>query len=114
MAGRGGPPGSGGNGGNGHKRPGLKLRMPERLAGGSYANSLVVHHSPTEFVMDWALITSGGGEVVARVITSPGHIKRVIAALEENVHKYESQHGPIQLPPPPGGGGGEAESADEA
>jgi len=113
MASRGGSPGSGGNGGNGQKRPGLKLRMPERLAAGSYANSLVVRHSPTEFVMDWALVTSGGGEIVARVITSPGHIKRVIAALEENVRKYEAQHGPIQVPPAPGGGSGDIEPADE-
>ena len=97
---------AGGSGGNGHKRPGLKLRMPERLTGGVYANSLVVHHGPGEFVMDWALMAGGVGEIVARIITSPGHMKRVITALEENVRKYEAIHGPIESSAKgePGGG----------
>jgi Protein of unknown function (DUF3467) len=90
------PGGSGGNGGNGHKKPGLKLRLPQQLAGGVYANSLVVHHSPDEFVMDFALVAGGGGQIVARVITSPAHMKRVLAALQDNVRKYESLYGPIQ------------------
>jgi hypothetical protein len=94
--------GPGQNGGNGHKSAGLKLRMPERLSAGVYANSLVVHHGPSEFVMDWALVAGGAGAIVARVITSPGHMKRVIQALEENVHKYETQFGPIELVPAPG------------
>jgi hypothetical protein len=70
--------------------------MPERLTSGVYANSLVVHHGPGEFVLDWALLTGGAGEIVAGVITSPGHMKRVLGALEENVHKYEAQYGLIE------------------
>jgi hypothetical protein len=103
--------GAGGGGGNGHKRPGLKLRMPERLSAGVYANSLVVHHGPGEFVMDWALIAGGAGEIVARVVTNPGHMKRVIAALEENVGKYEAQYGSIKLPPATSERGGEGGDA---
>jgi len=30
------------------------------------------------------------------VILSPGHIKRVIAALEDNLRKYEEQFGPVR------------------
>jgi hypothetical protein len=105
--------GAGGGGGNGHKRPGLKLRMPERLTAGVYANSLVVHHGPGEFVMDWALIAGGAGEIVSRVITSPGHMKRVIAALEENVSKYEAQFGSIKLPPAAAEQEGEAGGAGD-
>lgn len=106
------PAGAGGNGGNGHKRPALKLRMPERLAPGVYSNSLVVHHGPGEFIMDWALMAGGSGEIVARVITSPGHMKRVLAALEENMHKYEAQYGPIR-PQASGEHGGEAADAGD-
>jgi hypothetical protein len=113
MVGAEGPVGAGGSGGNGHKRQGLKLRMPERLAGGVYANSLVVHHGPGEFVMDWALLAGGSGEIVARVITSPGHMKRVLTALEENVQKYEAQYGPIVPPPAAGEHSGEASDAGD-
>jgi hypothetical protein len=81
--------------------------MPERLAAGVYSNSLVVHHGQGEFIMDWAMTSGGSGEIVARVITSPGHMKRVLSALEENVQKYEAQYGPIG-PPALGEHGGEA------
>jgi hypothetical protein len=111
MADAEGPAGAGGSGGNGHKRPGLKLRMPERLTAGVYANSLVVHHGPGEFVMDWALLAGGSGEIVARIVTNPGHMKRVIAALEENVHKYEAQYGMIASPGAPGEQEGEVDDA---
>jgi hypothetical protein len=107
-----GPARAGGSDGNGHKRPGLKIRMPERLTCGVYANSLVVHHGPGEFMLDWALLSGGAGEIVARVITSPGHMKRVIGALEENVRKYEAQYGPIKPSPAAGDQGGESDDAD--
>ena len=93
--------GAPGGGGNGHKRPELKLRMPEQVAAGVYANSLVVQHTTQEFILDFAMITGGNGQIVARVITSPGHMKRIIKAVEENIQRYESNHGPIAPPSPP-------------
>jgi len=86
--------------GNGHKKPELKLRMSEQVGTGVYANSMLVSHSPSEFILDFALVTGGNGQVVARVITNPPHIKRVVAALEDNIRKYEAQFGPITAPAP--------------
>ena len=37
-------------------------------------------------------------EVVSRVIMSPEHAKRLLAALNDNIRKYESQFGTIELP----------------
>jgi hypothetical protein len=96
MAGGEGPRGTPGNGGNGHKRTDLKLRVPEGLAGGAYANTMMVHHTPSEFVMDFAMVMGGSGQVVARVVTSPTHMKHIVEALADNVRKYESAHGPIE------------------
>jgi hypothetical protein len=93
-----GPAASQASGGNGHKRPEIKLRMPEQVAAGVYANSLMVQHTAQEFIMDFAMITGGNGQVVARVITSPGHMKRVVQAMEENIQRYETTHGPIVSP----------------
>ena len=83
-------------GGNGHKRADLKLRVPEQLAGGAYANSMMVQHTHSEFIMDFAMVMGGTGQVVARVVTSPVHMKRIAEALADNVRKYESTHGPIE------------------
>jgi len=34
--------------------------------------------------------------VVSRVITSPRHMKRMIAALQENLRRYEAAHGAVK------------------
>ncbi|OFW61054.1 MAG: hypothetical protein A2133_04405 [Actinobacteria bacterium RBG_16_64_13] len=73
--------------------------MSEQVAAGVYANSLMVQHTGQEFILDFAMMTGGTGQVVARVITSPGHMKRVVQAMEENIKRYEAAHGPI-VPPP--------------
>jgi hypothetical protein len=98
MAMSGVPEGNPGGGGNGHKKPEIKLRMSEQVGVGVYANSMVVSHTPHEFVLDFALVTGGNGQVVARVITNPTHLKMVVAALEENVRRYEAQYGPLKPP----------------
>jgi hypothetical protein len=44
--------------------------------------------------------------VNARVIVSPGHLKRMIRALSDNLKRYEGQHGPVieaVAPQPPEG-----------
>ena len=43
------------------------------------------------------------GTVTARVILSPGHVKRVVAALRENLAKYEAAFGPIRAAEAPQG-----------
>jgi hypothetical protein len=72
------------------------LRVPESMASGVYANTMMVQHSPDEFVMDFAMVTGGNGQVVARVIASPSHMKRILEALADNIRKYEAAHGAIQ------------------
>jgi hypothetical protein len=82
--------------GNGKKTHEIKVRLPEQVASGVYANSMMVQHTREEFVMDFTMVAAGTGTVVSRVITSPGHMKRVVAALEENLRRYEAAYGPIK------------------
>ncbi len=87
-----------GSGGNGHKVAEIKLRVPEAVSAGVYANTMLVQHSAHEFVLDFALVMAGNGEIVARVITSPAHMKQIVRAMEENIHKYEASQGRIDPP----------------
>lgn len=73
----------------------LKVNLPAQLQAGVYANNLMITHTREEFIMDFSVITPPVGTVSARVITSPGHMKRIIAALQENVKRYEAQFGTI-------------------
>ena len=73
----------------------IKINFPETLRGGVYSNSMVVNHTREEFIMDFVMITPPFGTVTARVVTSPGHMKRMVAAMTDNLKKYEDKFGKL-------------------
>jgi len=79
------------------KKKEIKIEFPPHLRAGVYTNNMVVSHTREEFILDFMLVTSMDGVVTARLITSPGHLKRIIAALQENVKKYEATYGKIEV-----------------
>jgi hypothetical protein len=87
----------------------LNINFPPNLQEGAYANNMVVGHTREEFIMDFMLVAAPAGVVTARVICSPGHMKRIINALQDNLHKYEEQFGKIPAAEEP-----KAESDSEA
>ena len=73
----------------------VKIAFPENLRGGVYANNLFVAHTREEFILDFMMVMPPVGSVTARVITSPGHMKRMVSALTENLKKYEDKFGKV-------------------
>jgi len=78
----------------------LKLNIHPDVAKGTYSNLVVVSHTPSEIVLDFAQMLPGieGATVRERIIMSPSHAKRLLAALNDNLKKYEQQFGPIVEP----------------
>jgi hypothetical protein len=76
----------------------VQVRLNEEMAGGVYSNSMMVQHTREEFIMDFAMVLRGKGSIVARVVTSPGHLKRIVVALQDNLTRYEKIYGPIRHP----------------
>jgi len=74
----------------------IQIDFPNSLKGGAYSNNMFVTHTKEEFIMDFLMIAPPTGAVTARVIISPGHMKRVITALQTNIKNYESKFGVIQ------------------
>jgi hypothetical protein len=74
----------------------IKVNFPPHLQGGVYSNNMVVSHTKEEFIMDFMMVAPPVGTVMSRVIISPGHVKRMISALQDNVQKYEARFGTIQ------------------
>lgn len=72
-----------------------EIRITDNLPGGEYANAMQIMHNQQEFILSFFNIVPPGGRVVAKVITNPGHLKRMIIALQENLKKYESQFGVV-------------------
>jgi hypothetical protein len=81
----------------------IKISFPEKIQGGVYANNMVVSHTKEEFILDFIMVAPPAGTVTARVIVSPGHMKRVLEALRDNVSKYEKSFGTIQIAEEPKG-----------
>ena len=81
--------------------PTIQVKLTDEVLGGVYSNSMQVTHTREEFVLDFMSIFPPAGKVNARVIISPGHMKRIILALQDNLRRYETQHGPIQQAPQP-------------
>ena len=73
------------------------------MAQGLYVNMAMLNHNETEFVIDFIYVQPQvpKATVRARVINSPKHMKRLLAALQENVAKYEAQFGKIDVTGPP-------------
>ena len=74
----------------------INVNFPPHLQGGVYSNNMVVSHTKEEFIMDFMMVAPPVGTVMSRVIISPGHVKRMISALQDNVQKYEARFGTIQ------------------
>jgi hypothetical protein len=76
----------------------LNIELNEETAQGTYANLAIITHSPAEFVIDFVRVmpNTPKAKVQSRIILTPQHAKRLMLALQENIAKYESQHGKIQ------------------
>ena len=75
----------------------IQINTGDELMRGRYSNSLIVSHSPEEFILDWLLNSPSGTFLVSRIMVSPGSLKRIISALVDNMEKYERQYGPIRV-----------------
>ncbi|MBI2607399.1 MAG: DUF3467 domain-containing protein [Candidatus Doudnabacteria bacterium] len=84
----------------------INVKIPDDVLKGSYANNMLVSHSKEEFIIDFINVSMfpppGQGIATAKIITSPGHMKRIVSALTENLKKYEDQFGKIEQAQAPG------------
>jgi hypothetical protein len=83
-----------------NEQKGLQLELPQDVAQGEYANFAIITHSSSDFIIDFARVMPGlpKAQVKSRVILAPEHAKRLLAALQENIMRYEKEFGPIRIP----------------
>lgn len=82
---------------------GLNIKISDEELKGRYTNLLRITHTREEFILDFINLAPPQGVVTSRLVTSPGHLKRIIGALQVNLKRYEDSHGTIQEAPDPGG-----------
>ena len=78
----------------------LQIDLSPEIAKGIYTNFQIISHSSSEFVLDFISMLPGVPKptVASRVVLAPEHAKRLLAALQENIVRYEQEFGKIQMP----------------
>jgi len=76
----------------------MDIELSDEIADGIYSNLAIISHSNSEFIIDFVRMMPGTpkAKVKSRIILSPQHSKRLMAALAENVRKYEDSFGEIE------------------
>ena len=89
---------------NRNQQPGqqFQLELKPEVASGAYSSRARISHSHSDFIVDFSRILPGmpKPEVFSRIILAPEHAKRLLAALQDNIVKYEKEFGPIAIPQP--------------
>jgi hypothetical protein len=78
---------------------GIPIEVPADLIP-AYANLARIAHAPPEFVIDFARVLPGDNKatVTTRVIMTPIALKLFVQAINENLARYESVFGKINVP----------------
>ena len=76
----------------------LQIKATDEDLKGRYANAMRVGHTKEEFILDFFLLdaAAGQGQVTGRIVVSPGHAKRIVAVLAENIKIYEGAFGEVE------------------
>ena len=80
------------------KQPEIAVEIDDVIAQGAHINLAMIGHSENEFILDFifAQPQNKKAKVRSRVITSPAHAKMLVAALNDNIAKYEARFGEIK------------------
>lgn len=76
----------------------IQIDLDPACADGIYSNLAFLHLSASEFVIDFARIMPGAprAKIHSRIVLTPQAAKAVARLLEENVKRFEAQHGEIK------------------
>lgn len=81
---------------------GIDIALEDSIAQGQYSNLAIISHSTSEFILDFATVLPGvpKANVKSRIILTPEHAKRLLYSLQDNITRYESNMGKIEIPKP--------------
>jgi len=77
----------------------VQVEIGERESEGIYSNFVLIAHSPSEFIIDFARVLPGlpKAKVFSRIVMTPQHVQLLHNALTDNIKKYEDRFGKIRV-----------------
>lgn len=81
------------------KQSPVNIEIGEKESEGVYSNFVLIAHSASEFIIDFARILPGlpKAKVFSRIVMTPQHSRLLLNALEENIKKFEDRFGKIKV-----------------
>lgn len=76
----------------------LNIELSEEMSEGQYINLALIAHSQTEFVIDFIRVMPNvpKAKVKSRIVMTPEHAVRLLAALRENIERFEDTYGIVK------------------
>ena len=82
------------------------FRLPDELLSGTYANSVLIGHSPTEFFFDFISGFYPTSAVASRIFLPTQQVPRFLNALTASLQQHRARQQPKREDPGSGSGGG--------
>lgn len=77
-----------------------EIKIADNIPGADYANFMqIMNPNKDEFHLNFGTLSGASGRVISKIITNPGHLKRMAAVISDVITKYESQYGKIEEAP---------------
>lgn len=73
-----------------------EIKIADNIPGAEYSNAMQVNHNKDEFQITFLNLMGLSGRVTGKIISNPGHFKRMVSAMTENLKKYETQFGEVK------------------
>ncbi len=80
-----------------------QIKIADNIPGAEYANAMQINHNKDEMQIMYLNVMGMSGKVTGKIITSPGHFKRMMQAMQDNLKKYEDAFGEVKLSDSPDG-----------
>ena len=74
----------------------IQIKVKDDDLKGGYSNVMNVSHNKEEFFIDFLNILPPTGVLTARIIVSPGHLKRITKVLQRQLEIYEARFGEVK------------------
>jgi hypothetical protein len=73
-----------------------EIKVVDNIPGGEYANAAQFQYNKEELHLMFLNMFGLNGRVVSKIITSPGHFKKIIKTMSQVMKKYEDQFGEVK------------------
>lgn len=79
----------------------VNIEIGDKEWEGIYSNFVIITHSNAEFIIDFARLLPGvkKAKVFSRILMTPQSAKALLNTLDQNLKKFEGEHGKITLAP---------------